>query len=99
MKDNTSDQVSRYDRKNNQESEEQEKEISLIYYKPAYFQHRLIIVFVRIQFFVHMQAPPSLVVSGLGNSLSPNFRSFFMFFFFAFLHIPENIFVKFSKKY
>lgn len=38
-------------------------------------------------------------MSGLGNSLSPNFRSFFMFFFFAFLHIPENIFVKFSKKY
>ncbi len=37
--------------------------------------------------------------SGLGNSLSPNFRSFFMFFFFTFLHIPENIFVKFSKKY
>ena len=43
--------------------------------------------------------PPSVISSGLGNSLSPNFRSFFMFFFFAFLHIPENIFVKFSKKY
>ena len=43
--------------------------------------------------------PPMLKRSGLGNSLSPNFRSFFMFFFFAFLHIPENIFVKFSKKY
>ena len=41
----------------------------------------------------------SIYLSGLGNSLSPNFRSFFMFFFFAFLHIPENIFVKFSKKY
>ena len=43
--------------------------------------------------------PPKEIASGLGNSLSPNFRSFFMFFFFAFLHIPENIFVKFSKKY
>ena len=43
--------------------------------------------------------PPKDFRSGLGNSLSPNFRSFFMFFFFAFLHIPENIFVKFSKKY
>ncbi len=45
------------------------------------------------------KAPPKESGSGLGNSLSPNFRSFFMFFFFAFLHIPENIFVKFSKKY
>ena len=44
-------------------------------------------------------SPPIYNQSGLGNSLSPNFRSFFMFFFFAFLHIPENIFVKFSKKY
>ncbi len=61
------DPVSGYDRKNNQEPEEQEKEISLIHYKPAYFQHRLIIAFVRIQFFVHMQAPPSLIVNDITN--------------------------------
>ncbi len=49
--------------------------------------------------YINEKFPPFMVLSGLGNSLSPNFRSFFMFFFFAFLHIPENIFVKFSKKY